>query len=68
MDKSKWWSPFQQYSPPGITYVAAPVKGTAYACCDFEDNGSVMLAQVNGWAIEAKINLTGLTAGSENRL
>ena len=41
VDKSKWYSPYQQYSPIRIPFVPAQHAGTKYARCEMTLQGSV---------------------------
>ena len=62
VDKSTWWSPYQQYSPIRIPYKPAGNKKTTYAICDIDDTNKIQLAQLPGKSTQAKVNFTGLTA------
>ena len=62
VDKSTWWSPYQQYSPIKIQYKPAGNTKTTYAVCDINAADRIQLAQLPGKSTQAKVNFTGLTA------
>ena len=70
-DKSTWYSPDRQYSPPRIPYVPGTSKETQYAICKVEaavdpadaaagtTTWTIQLAQSPGKAMAAKVNVDG---------
>lgn len=49
-----WYSPYSQYSPPRIPYQPVALHESVYAICEFENFGTLELAQMSGYSIYVK--------------
>jgi len=73
--KADWYTENMQYTPPMITYEAAPLKRAKYAVCDFkistvgtDEAGSITLTQNLFKPISASIELKGMLPEIEYEL
>lgn len=55
MDKTGWYSQWQQYSPPQKVYTPAWTTTTTFAICK-DPQGKIQFAQVPGQPVTAKVN------------
>ena len=71
-DKTTWWSPTQQYSPPKIAYKPAHLDKTAYATCTFTADATfgdvditIDLAQKDETAAMARVAIATNAANAD---
>ena len=62
VDKSTWYSPYQQYSPPKIAYKVVSDKTTRYASCEVNSTNTIQFAQIPGKPTMVRTNFSSLTA------
>ena len=60
VDKSTWYSPYQQYSPPKIEYKVISAKTTQYAACEINENNRIQFAQIPGKPPMVRVNFQDL--------
>lgn len=57
LDRTEWYTPYEQYTRPKRAYVPFPAPKSVYAICNFSNELSTLeLAQIPGKAITVRYN------------
>lgn len=75
IDRTGWFSYYEQYSPPKTKYRASKLHNPVYAICSFEDafddhteSGTIQLQQESGYSIMVRFALSGLDSFAKYRV